>query len=158
MMNDTAAQCATIPSELADFFSESKHFAVLCIINGSASPVSLRSLAWFVTTKAMSPDLQEDYEKQLRKHTRRRFDPFRRSDRINLEFDGACVVTTIGQMNFFKWIIESGLWAYVLSNRAKVMAEAARRPAGMKACQYAGFQAPPTGFCHVPDRRVVVFD
>ena len=146
-----------------EFYQSSEHFAVLRAINGSAPPISLRALAWFVSNGVEDGKIREDYERNLRAHTRRRFDPFRRCDRMVLTVGSDSVITTVGQMNFFKWMIERGLWKFVADNRARVSAEVARRSSATPRaasntgeCGVVVTCAP--GFSQVCGRHVVVFD
>ena len=118
----------TIPPDLEAFYAIPENFAVLRAVNGGAPPISLRALAWFVVNGVEDERTRDDYERNLRELTRRRFDPFRRCERMELRNEAIrdAVMTTIGQMNFFKWMIECGLWRFVTENRARVCALVAR--------------------------------
>jgi hypothetical protein len=166
-----SARADTIPPVLADFYQKAENFAVLRDINGSSPLVSLRALAWFVSNGVEDAQMREDYERNLRAFTRRKFDPFRRCDRLVLAVGSDSVVTTVGQMNFFKWMIERGLWKFVAENRARVSAEVARRSVasarvsakasrsgGARSNGDAGQAACMSGFSQVCGRHVVVFD
>jgi hypothetical protein len=150
-----------ITPDLAKFYERPDNFAVLRAINSTAPPISLRALAWFVSNGVDDAVIREDYGRNLRAHTRRRFDPFRRCERLVLRIEGDKVETTIGQMNFFKWMIETGLWSFVAENRARVCAQVARqtnssvRSTGTGKCG-AGACAP--GFSQLCGHHVVVFD
>jgi len=49
-----------------------------------------------------------NYRSQLKAFKKVLFDPFRRRDRINFQYDKNKVInTTIGQLNFFRWAIEN---------------------------------------------------
>lgn len=156
----------TVP-ELARFYSIPEHFSVLRIVNGSAPPISLRALAWFVSNGVEDAALREDYEQQLREYTRRRFDPFRRCDRLEVRCGCEMVISTVGQMNFFRWMIERGLWKFVMDNSARVSADVARRALaqprsspmlkGGRAGDAKDLEVP-VGFMRVCGRHVVVFD
>ena len=148
--------------ELMAFYDDAHNFEVLRSINGTCPPFSLRALAWYVGAGMHGEEALVDYEKHLRKYTRRRFDPFRRCNRIALDFEGDTVVTTIGQMNFFRWMISSRVWSALLTNRARMAAEVARRsPVARQAAvvrcgqAHAGISA---GLVHVSGRHVVIFD
>jgi hypothetical protein len=147
---------------LVAFFDDAHNFEVLRSINGTCPPFSLRALAWYVGAGLHGEEALVDYESNLRKYTRRRFDPFRRCNRIVLEYDGDSVVTTIGQMNFFRWMISSKVWSSLITNRARMAAEVARRTpvarqASVARCgqDHAGISA---GLVHVSGRHVVIFD
>lgn len=156
-----------IVGDLSEFFQAPVNFAVLRTVNGSAPPISLRALSWFVSNGIEDEDVRKDYEDQLRKYTRRRFDPFRRCDRLSLHLGPDSVTTTIGQMNFFRWMIQRGLWKFVVDNSAKVSAEVARRctsaaRGGSSAKGASGESSHPfppgQGFSRISGRHVVFFD
>jgi hypothetical protein len=57
------------------------------------------------------------YRAQLNAYSKNAFDPFRRRNRIGFIFpDGTEVETTIGQLNFFRWIINNNILQYVENN------------------------------------------
>jgi hypothetical protein len=54
------------------------------------------------------------YRDQLRAYTKQQFDPFRRRDRIDFYYEKRkCIETTIGQLNFFKWMLQNQLLDYI---------------------------------------------
>ena len=53
---------------------------------------------------------------QLKSYSKKYFDPFCRRDRIMFECIGHKLETTLGQLNFFKWGIETMLLEYILEN------------------------------------------
>ena len=57
------------------------------------------------------------YKNQLRKWNKKYFDPFSRGTRIPYFItQDKCIITTIGQLNFFKWFIENNIHEYVYQN------------------------------------------
>jgi len=54
-----------------------------------------------------------DYKNQLKHYQKIHFDPFSRGDRIPFFMNGTCVITTIGQLNFFKWFISKKVFDYL---------------------------------------------
>ena len=49
------------------------------------------------------------------------FDPFCRKRRIPFYYEeNKCVITTIGQLNFFKWSIKNEIINYVINNFQKI--------------------------------------
>lgn len=57
------------------------------------------------------------YKNQLRKWNKKYFDPFSRGDRIPYFIhQDKCIITTIGQLNFFKWFIENDIYKYLYDN------------------------------------------
>jgi hypothetical protein len=82
--------------------------------------VSLRALDFFVTNysklsgltythKGRAVSIYRDYRSQLRAYTKRYFDPFCRRERITFSDGKTTMVTTVGQLNFFRWVIETGM-------------------------------------------------
>ena len=59
----------------------------------------------------------EDYKLKLKAYSKKRFDPFCRWDRITIPYKGDTVIqTTIGQLNFFKWVLEHKILDYIEKN------------------------------------------
>jgi len=54
-----------------------------------------------------------DYKNQLKHYQKTHFDPFSRGDRIPFFMNGTCIITTIGQLNFFKWFISKKVYDYL---------------------------------------------
>ena len=54
-----------------------------------------------------------DYKNQLKHYQKIHFDPFSRGDRIPFFMNGTCIITTIGQLNFFKWFISKKVFDYL---------------------------------------------
>jgi hypothetical protein len=58
-----------------------------------------------------------DYKNQLKAYAKIYFDPFCRRDRINFIYGkGHELLTTVGQLNFFRWAIENNIIEYTVSN------------------------------------------
>ena len=106
---------------------------MLPIINGQ-SDISLRVLDWFITNyskknyisyKVKKTEIQfrvhKDYKSQLKAYSKRQFDPFCRRDRILFYYDNnEYIVTTVGQLNFFRWAIENEIIEYIKSNLGEI--------------------------------------
>eukprot|EP00798_Chlamydomonas_sp_ICE-L_P009688 gene9688-8516_t len=71
-----------------------------------SSKISLRLIDWFVTNYAKTHNVLKAYSKQ-------QFDPFRRRDRILFHYGSENIETTVGQLNFFRWMIENRILEYV---------------------------------------------
>ena len=55
-----------------------------------------------------------DYKLKLKAYSKKRFDPFCRWDRITIPYKkNSLMETTIGQLNFFKWIINNNIIEYI---------------------------------------------
>lgn len=118
-------------SSLSRFFMKPTNFKRMSSIIHGTSAISLRLIDYFVTnysrkynivitrTKTASkvPDyfhVYVNYRSQLKAFSKHLFDPFRRNQKITFKFDADNELpTTIGQMNFFRWAIESDVLEYI---------------------------------------------
>ena len=100
----------------------------------SNSNISIRVLDWFVTNYSKKFNIIYElnntesnndkyfnvflqYKCQLKGYKKKLFDPFCRKQRIVFHYDiDKCVITTIGQLNFFKWAITYNILTYVENN------------------------------------------
>lgn len=119
---------------LMEFYENRAHLHRMMRIIDGHSKISLRIVDWFVTNFAKqhntSYDLPSeggcdgarfnvylDYKLKLKAYTKRRLDPFCRFNRISIPYDSeSCMETTIGQLNFFKWAIETRILDYIESH------------------------------------------
>lgn len=114
--------------------SDEEKYIIISLSNKSTE-VSLRLLDWFVTSYAKHNQhikmedfddnktlraIHINYKAQLKIYGKKFFDPFKRGKIIsfNVLYNNKeeIVITTIGQLNFFKWIIESKIFNYVMLN------------------------------------------
>lgn len=116
---------------LSKFYTKTIVAKILPIIEGESN-ISLRLIDWFVTnyskkyntviTKQQNNNIIHfnvylSYRSQLKAYSKQLFDPFRRRDRITFYFDKeSSIETTIGQLNFFRWIISNDILDYIGSN------------------------------------------
>jgi hypothetical protein len=62
-----------------------------------------------------------NYKAQLKAYSKKQFDPFCRRNRIRFFYNETqCLITTIGQLNFFRWAINYKVIDYILENRAVI--------------------------------------
>ena len=126
-------QNSLLLNNLMGYYKENNNLdKILKIINGE-SQVSLRLIDWFATnyskkffTVYMLKNSQGeeyrfkvyiDYKLKLKAYSKKRFDPFCRWDRINIPYtNDTYVQTTIGQLNFFRWVLENKILDYVLKH------------------------------------------
>ncbi len=97
---------------------------ILPIINGE-SKISLRLVDWFVTNyskknytiienKGKRFKVYTDYKLKLKAYSKKRFDPFCRWERITIPYkSNISIQTTIGQLNFFRWLLENNIVNYI---------------------------------------------
>jgi len=60
------------------------------------------------------------YKSQLKSYSKKRFDPFCRRDRIEFMIDNEKIISTIGQLNFFKWAINNSIIDYIEMNYKEI--------------------------------------
>ena len=117
---------------LINFFTNRVNLdQVIPIITGK-SHISLRILDWFVTNYSKKNNIHYqvqienkiknfivylDYKSQLKAYSKRQFDPFCRRERISfIDHDNNELITTVGQLNFFRWAIENNILEYIKEN------------------------------------------
>ena len=124
-----ATQNDLLLRKLLEFYKKNDYLnKILSIINGE-NRMSLRLIDWFVTNyakkyyvvyniieKGVSKRFKvyTDYKLKLKAYSKKRFDPFCRWERITIPYDEQNhIQTTIGQLNFFKWILENQILQYI---------------------------------------------
>jgi hypothetical protein len=113
---------------LRDFFTNPGRLeAILPILEGK-SDISLRLIDWFVTNYAKKHNISYilnqrqflvyfHYKRELKAYSKRLFDPFCRRERIMFQARGhEPFVTTVGQLNFFRWALEKEIIDYIKMN------------------------------------------
>lgn len=117
---------------LSKFYSNKATFQKVVPIIDGKHPISLRLIDWFVTnyakkrstiiTKQIDNNVVHfnvylSYRAQLKAYSKQQFDPFRRRERISYFYEKSrCIDTTIGQLNFFRWIIQNEILVYIEEN------------------------------------------
>ena len=61
-------------------------------------------------------NVYNSYKSQLKAYSKKRFDPFCRRERLDIEINGHNLNTTIGQLNFFRWVINNNIIDYIEEN------------------------------------------
>ena len=173
------------------FYGKPDNVSQIASIVQGTPDASLRMIEWFITNHAKNNDvilsrggdqlnIYHSYRSALKTFSKEQFDPFRRHERILFYCgggDGAAeaIETTVGQLNFFKWAIETGVLDYIRRNKASIEAEmvktgAAKRTRaakGSKGAKKAGGEggesrgappAPPPGTVHHKRRTTLSFD
>ena len=123
---------------LEEFYNKCSEFELtrmVSIINGKYE-ISLRFLNWFITRYCKLYKVMFDinnslvqcdnynvnigYKAQLKSFKKKFFDPFRRKKKFLFAKAPIEIVTTIGQLNFFKWAISYDIINYVTINYKKI--------------------------------------
>lgn len=114
---------------LQEFYTHPGHLEVLLPILKGESPMSLRLIDYFVTNYSKKNNTSYTlnarqflvyfhYKRELNAYSKRLFDPFCRRERIMFQARGhEGFVTTVGQLNFFRWAIEKQILPYIAENR-----------------------------------------
>jgi hypothetical protein len=121
---------------LSKFYSTKSHMHDIIPIITGKSTLSLRLLDWFVTnySKKTSTNIAKvvdnniihfnvylSYRSQLKAYSKQQFDPFRRRDRITFFYEKEkSIETTIGQLNFFRWVIQNDILTHIQENIAEI--------------------------------------
>ena len=109
---------------------------IIPIITGKSN-ISLRILDWFITTYSYKYNIineinnnniyfniYNEYKGQLKAYNKRYFDPFcRKNNKNNIKEiifkyndNNNYIQSTIGQLNFFRWILKNNILAYIINN------------------------------------------
>lgn len=112
-----------------EFYSDEDNLQCLTDILTKKSDLSLRLFDWLVTNYAKKHNVvytQKDgqvmnvyseYRNWLKGYSKRNFDPFKRRERIEfVDSHGDAITTTVGQLNFFKFVIQSQVLDYMNEN------------------------------------------
>jgi hypothetical protein len=107
----------------------------LPIVQGK-SEISLRVIDWFVTNYSKKNNtiikcekgiekkdiiVYLDYKAQLKSYSKKLFDPFCRRERIIFMYgNDEEQITTVGQLNFFRWAIENRIIEYIKNNIGEI--------------------------------------
>jgi hypothetical protein len=126
-------------TSLSKFYLDDKNINILIPIVNGLSKISLRVLDWFVTNfckkhntvihyhtdgKPNKLIVHLDYKNQLKAYSKKQFDPFCRRERINFIYGkGNELLTTVGQLNFFRWAIENHVIYYINDNLEMIEAD-----------------------------------
>lgn len=119
-------------ASLSKFYNYKSNIELIIPIIEGNSNISLRLIDWFVTNyskkhniiinkevnkNTINFNVYLSYRSQLKAYSKQLFDPFRRRDRINFVYDNEkSIETTIGQLNFFRWVILNDILEYIHSN------------------------------------------
>ena len=121
---------------LSKFFCNSSNMNVMLPIVKGTSNISLRVIDWFVTNYSKKKNIIYDlkkkkkiikinvylnYKSQLKAYSKKQFDPFCRRDRISFFYDNDKeIITTVGQLNFFRWAIDNKVIDFIKNNLKEI--------------------------------------
>ena len=150
-LNNNIYQLIHISSQESLLLKSFEHFYenlecyndLIAIINSQTKStkfkISIRLIDYFVTKYSKknkityklndknNSDIQfsiyQSYKQQLKIFQKKNFDPFARGIRIPYFINDSCIITTIGQLNFFKWFISKKIIDYVIKNKEAIELE-----------------------------------
>jgi hypothetical protein len=129
-LNLTSQEILLLKS-LEEFYHDNPFFNLLVEIIDGTSMISRRTFEYFVTKYShnhnVSYEIEEkgikqnfivhsSYKDQLKAHKKKYFDPVGRGERIPFFANNDCVITTIGQLNFYRWFFTKKIFDYCLNN------------------------------------------
>jgi hypothetical protein len=129
-------------NSLKRYYNKESNFEILNNILSNEKNISLRLIDWFVTNYSKKNNIiyliyrdkqdrqtldetdtidkqfnvYDSYKSQLKAYSKKQCDPFCRRERINLTIQNITITTTLGQLNFFKWIIMNNIMDYIHNN------------------------------------------
>jgi hypothetical protein len=125
---------------LRKFYAIPANLRILTDVLRNKTSISLRTLDWLCTNYAKkknivyvlqpsgkSINVYMEYKSCLKAFSKRAFDPFQRRDRISImDADGQDMTSTAGQLNFFRFAIQSGVIQYTMQHAAVIEADMLR--------------------------------
>jgi hypothetical protein len=117
-----------IIASLQEFYTNPGQLELILPILEGKSTISLRLIDWFVTNYAKKHNISYilnqrqfmvyfHYKRELKAYSKRLFDPFCRRERIMFQVRGQePFVTTVGQLNFFRWALEKDIIQFISAN------------------------------------------
>jgi hypothetical protein len=119
---------AMIIKSIESFYLNDNNSNIFINIITSVTHISIRLIDYFITKYSklhkisykyndIVVNIYASYKQQLKAYQKRHFDPFSRGDRIPYFIKDTCIITTIGQLNFFKWFISKNILEYIINNQ-----------------------------------------
>jgi len=124
------------------FFTEQMLTDIIIPIQSQQKSICLRTLEHLVTSYSRpdshnveylrSPSdrfpwkLHRSYQDLLKYDNKKKFDPFRRGDRIRFKKGNTELITTLAQLNFFRWSIQNKVIDWALLHADEIKADMMR--------------------------------
>ena len=118
-------------TNLTRFYQHPDHANTLQSLLQKKEGISLRNIEWFVTNHSKkkrttytthdgrSFTVHMSYKSSLDGYSKKLFDPFCRTDRIDFDEHN----TTVAQLNFIKWCIENDIIDYIKKNKVELFSK-----------------------------------
>lgn len=113
---DTAEDASQLFCKVFDFYLDKKNLDRLLAILKKGD---LEKYEVYMTCMPKSSMEWKIYKNRRDIYRRFRFNPYRTGMAISYHYDGGHVNTTIGQLNYFKWVIENNLDEKICYNYVK---------------------------------------
>jgi hypothetical protein len=135
---ELSSQEVLLLRSLEYFYENEYYFNLLAAIIDGTSIISRRTFEFFVTNYAMKHNIvyelfeknnktkfivHSSYKDQLKAHRKKYFDPFGRGDRIPFFSNNNCIITTIGQLNFYRWFFSKNIYEYCVEHHKDIQKE-----------------------------------
>ena len=131
MNNSLTYQNNILLNKILNFYNEENNSTQLVNILKGKENISLRLIDWFITNYCKKNDviltdnskhlnIFQDYKLMLKSFKKKKFDPFCRCERILISLNNHNLETTVGQLNFFKWIIKNNIFQYIKDNKLNI--------------------------------------
>jgi len=142
-MSDLCSKDQLLRVKLLEFYSDQNNLNTLLPIILQKTRLSLRSLDWFVTNYCKKYNINyiiektginyfpfKNYKLQLKAYSKKFCDPFCRRERVIFDYKENVIhdfkpskighkdyiITTIGQLNFFRFAIQDDIIKYAIEN------------------------------------------
>ena len=145
-MENISSKESLLKVKLLEFYKVPENLGILLPIINQQTRLSLRSLDWFVTNYCKKNNINyslevgnetisyfpfKRYKSQLKAYSKKFCDPFCRRERIIFDYQNNTItdfksthkvghkdyiVTTIGQLNFFRFAIQDSIIDYAIKN------------------------------------------
>lgn len=135
-MENLSSKQNLLMTNLYKFYETPDHVDIILPILKGEITISLRIIDWFVTNYSKKYNIiytvnkykngksvkenfsvHLNYKNQLKAYSKKQFDPFCRRERIHFYYNKEnYLITTVGQLNFFRWIIENNIITYMSEN------------------------------------------
>lgn len=135
---ELSSQEVLLLKSLNEFYENTEYFNLLSNIIDGTGRISRRIFEFFVTNYSLKHNISYDildkgckynfivhssYKDQLKAHRKKYFDPFGRGSRIPFFIKDNCIITTIGQLNFYRWFFSKNIYNYCVKNHTTIQAE-----------------------------------
>ena len=120
---------------LTKFYKQDQNIEIISSVLQGNTKLSLRIIDWFVTNYSKKNNIvynitrnkkekevieqfivHLNYKNQLKAYSKKQFDPFCRRNRIQFDLNDKFLITTVGQLNFFRWAIDNDVIDYIKQN------------------------------------------